>query len=177
MMGKDSKDLGIQKGGLIKVSKKEVEIDVVNENNVDLLDNTKKIFRKSNRQPILTKKEKKELGIGRDCGRAEYKYARISSRKVKIVIDLIKNKKLDDAYAILQFTPKAASQILYKLLKSAEANAVNNNNLERDYLYVADAFANQGPTLRRIMPRAQGRAYRIKKRTSHITLILQEQND
>jgi len=130
--------------------------------------------RKSNKPALLTKKERKVLGIGKDEGRAVLRYARISSRKVKIVLDLIKNKGIDEAYGILKFTPKAASEVLYKLLKSAEANAVNNNGLNYDNLYVAEAYATQGPTLKRIMPRAQGRAYRIQKRTSHITLVVKE---
>jgi large subunit ribosomal protein L22 len=130
--------------------------------------------RKSNKPALLTKKEKKALGIGKDEGRAILKYARISSRKVKIVLDLIKNKGLDEAYGILKFTPKAASELLYKLLKSAEANATNNNSLNRDSLYIAEVNATQGPTLKRIMPRAQGRANRIRKRTSHIILVLKE---
>ncbi len=131
---------------------------------------------KSKKLPILTKSERKTLGIGRDQGRAEFKYARISPRKVKIVLDLIKNKNIDEAYGILRYTPKAASEILFKLLRSAEANATNdpNKGLNRDELYVAEAFANQGPILKRIMPRAQGRANRIKKRTSHITLVVKE---
>lgn len=130
--------------------------------------------RKSNKPALLTKKERKVLGIGKDEGRAVLKYARISSRKVKIVMDLIKDKGLDEAYAILRFTPKAASEVLYKLLKSAEANAVNNNSLTYEDLFVAEAFATQGPTLKRIQPRAQGRAFKIQKRTSHITLVVKE---
>lgn len=132
--------------------------------------------RKYNKPALLTKKEKKALGIGKDEGKAILKYARISSRKVKIVLDLIKEKGIDEAYAILKFTPKAASDILYKLLKSAESNASNNNGLDRDNLFIAEAYATQGPTLKRIMPRAQGRANRIRKRTSHITLVLKEKN-
>ncbi len=130
--------------------------------------------RKSNKPALLTKKEKKVIGIGKDEGRAVLKYARISSRKVKIVLDLIKNKGIDEAYGILKHTPKAASEILLKLIKSAEANASNNNGLDRESLFVAEAFADQGPTLKRIMPRAQGRAARIHKRTSHITVVLKE---
>ncbi|NSW91190.1 MAG: 50S ribosomal protein L22 [Firmicutes bacterium] len=130
--------------------------------------------KKSKKPALLTKREKHSLGIGKDEGRAVLKFARISSRKVKIVIDLIKGKDLDEAYAILKYTPKAASGILFKLLKSAEANAVNNNELDRDNLYVADAYANQGPTLKRIRPRARGSANRIRKRTSHITIVLRE---
>lgn len=123
---------------------------------------------------LLSKKERKVLGIGKDEGRATLRYARISPRKVKIVTDLIKGKSIDEAYGILRYTPKAASDLLLKLLKSAESNAVNNNGLDRDELYVAEVYADQGPTLKRIMPRAQGRAYRIRKRTSHITIVLKE---
>lgn len=135
-------------------------------------------YNKTNRQykkpALLTKKERKVLGIGKDEGKAVLKYARISSRKVKIVLDLIKDKGIDEAYGIVKYTPKAASELLLKLLKSAEANASNNNGLNRDDLYVSEAYASQGPTLKRIMPRAQGRANRIRKRTSHITLVLKE---
>lgn len=130
--------------------------------------------RKSKKPALLTKKEKKALGIGKDEGRALLRYARISSRKVKIVLDLIKGKGIDEAYGILKFTPKAAAEILYKILKSAEANASNNNSLNREELFVADAYASQGPTLKRMMPRAQGRGNRIRKRSSHITLVLKE---
>lgn len=130
--------------------------------------------RKSNKPALLTKKERKVLGVGKDEGRASLNYARISSRKVKIVLDLIRNKGIDEAYGILKFTPKSASEVLFKLLKSAEANAVNNNGLNHDVLFVAEAYAEQGPTLKRIMPRAQGRAFKIQKRTSHITLVLKE---
>ncbi len=106
--------------------------------------------------------------------RAKLSYARISSRKVKIVIDLIRNKSVGEALAILKFTPKAGAEIVEKLLNSAIANAQNNHNMDVDKLYVAEIFANQGPTLKRIMPRAQGRAFRIRKRTSHITVVLKE---
>lgn len=145
-------------------------------NKEQILETYNTVHRKSSKPALLTKKEKKVLGIGKDEGRAVLKYARISSRKVKIVIDLIKNKGIDEAYGILKLTPKAASSILLKLMKSAEANAVNNNNLNREALFVSDAFANQGPTLKRLMPRAQGRANRIRKRTSHITLVLKERD-
>ena len=90
-----------------------------------------KTHRKSNKPALLTKKEKRALGIGKDQGIATLKYARIAPRKVKIVLDLIRNKDIDEAYAILRYTPKAASEILFKLLESAEANAVNNNELEK----------------------------------------------
>jgi len=132
--------------------------------------------RRSKKPALLTKSERKKLGIGKDQGKAVVRYARISSRKVKIVLDLIKGKGIDEAYGILRYTPKASSDILYKLLKSAESNATNNNGLDRDNLYVAEAFANQGPTLKRIMPRAKGSADRIRKRTSHITLVVKERS-
>lgn len=106
--------------------------------------------------------------------RAKLSYARISSRKVKIVIDMIRNKTVGDAMGILKNTPKAASELLIKLLESAIANAVNNHNMNAENLYVAEIFANQGPTLKRVRPRAQGRAFRIRKRTSHITIVLKE---
>ena len=105
---------------------------------------------------------------------AKLSYARISSRKVKTVIDLIRNKNVGEALAILKLTPKAASELVEKLLKSAIANAENNHGMDVEKLYVAEIFANQGPTLKRVRPRAQGRAFRIRKRTSHITVVLKE---
>ncbi len=103
---------------------------------------------------------------------AKAKYIRISARKVKIVIDLIRGKKVTEAVAILKATPKAASPVVEKLLNSAIANAENNQGLMRDDLIVAEVFADQGATLRRFRPRAQGRASHIRKRSSHITIIL-----
>ena len=106
--------------------------------------------------------------------KAHLKYARISPRKVKIVCDLIRGKDAKTAAAILMHTPKAASELLIKLLGSAVANAENNHNMNADNLYVSQVFACPGPTLKRIRPRAQGRAYRIRKRTSHITIAVSE---
>lgn len=103
---------------------------------------------------------------------AKVKFVRISSSKVRIVIDLIRGKKVDEAVAVLKNTPAAASPIVEKLLNSAIANAENNKGMLRDDLIVAECFADQGPTLKRFRPRAQGRASRIRKRTSHITIIL-----
>ncbi|MBR1884716.1 MAG: 50S ribosomal protein L22 [Clostridia bacterium] len=100
--------------------------------------------------------------------------ARISSRKVKIVIDTIRGKKAEEALAILKYTNKAAAPIVYKLVKSAMANAVNNHNMDASRLVISEIYANQGTTMKRIMPRAQGRAYQIRKRTSHITVVLKE---
>mgnify|MGYP000874292428 CR=1 FL=1 len=102
------------------------------------------------------------------------RYIRLSPRKVKIVIDLIRGKKVNDAAAILQFTPKAASEPVLKLLNSAIANGENNQDLSRDTMYVAEVYANQGPTLKRFRPRAHGRASSIRKRSSHITIILDQ---
>lgn len=103
------------------------------------------------------------------------KYIRISSRKVRIVIDLIRGKQVDEALAILRFTPKAASPAVEKVLLSAIANAENNPPyLNRDNLFVAEVYANRGPTLKRFMPRAKGSASPILKRSSHITVILDQ---
>ncbi len=106
--------------------------------------------------------------------RAVLRYARISPRKVKIVNDLIRNKPVDEAMGILYNTPKAASELLIKLLGSAVANAENNFGMSGDKLYISEIYANEGPTLKRIRPRAQGRAFRIMKRTSHITIVVKE---
>jgi len=106
--------------------------------------------------------------------RAELRFARISPRKVKIVCDLIRGKDTKSAAAILMQTPKAASELLVKVLKSAVANAENNHNMDPDNLYIAETYATPGPILKRGMPRAHGRMYRINKRTSHITLVVKE---
>ncbi|MBQ4337874.1 MAG: 50S ribosomal protein L22 [Clostridia bacterium] len=105
---------------------------------------------------------------------AKATYVRIAPRKVQIVLDIIRNQPADKALAILKYTPKAACEPLIKLLKSAMANAENNFNMEPSRLYVAECSVSQGPTLKRIRPRAQGRAARINKKTSHITLVLKE---
>ena len=105
---------------------------------------------------------------------ATLRYARISSRKVKIVADLIRGKNVDEALAIVKFTPKASSEIIEKLLKSAIANAENIHNMKHEDLYIAEIYANQGPTLKRIRPAAKGSAVRIRKRTSHITIVLRD---
>ena len=105
---------------------------------------------------------------------AHVKHVRISPRKVKIVIDLIRGKSVAQANAILMGTPKAASELLLKLLKSAASNAENNHQMDPEKLYVSQVFACPGPIIKRMMPRAQGRAYRINKRTSHITIAVAE---
>ena len=108
--------------------------------------------------------------------KATLRYARISSRKVKIVADLIRGKKVDEALAIVKFTPKASSEIIEKLLKSAIANAENNHGMNRGNLIVSEIYANQGPILKRIRPAAKGSAVRIRKRTCHITIVVKEEN-
>ena len=106
--------------------------------------------------------------------RAKATFVRITPRKVKIVLDLIRNKPVDEAQAIVKFTPKSACEPVGKLLASAIANAENNFNMDKSNLYVAEAMVCPGPIMKRIRPRAQGRAYRIEKRSSHITLVLKE---
>ena len=109
--------------------------------------------------------------------KAHLKYVRIAPRKVKIVLDLIRGKDTDTAMAILKNTPKAASPYLIKLLKSAIANAEHNFNMDASNLYVSECFVCPGPTLKRVMPRAHGRAFSILKRTSHVTLAVKEKNE
>ena len=104
--------------------------------------------------------------------RATAKFVRISPFKVRVVLNIIRGKSVVEALAILENTPKAASEVLIKLVNSAIANGENNQNLAKSDMYVAEAFANEGPTLKRIQPVSKGRAYRINKRTSHITVIL-----
>ena len=105
---------------------------------------------------------------------AKISYARVSVTKASFVLDAIRGKDVNSALALLQYNNRYASSVIYKLLASAVANAENNNGLKRDNLYVAECFANKGPTMKRIHPRAKGRAYRIEKRTSHITVVLDE---
>ena len=106
--------------------------------------------------------------------KANLKYLRISPRKVQIVLDLIRGKDVASATAILMQTPKAASEPVLKLLKSAAANAENNHQMDPEKLYVSNTFATPGPIIKRIRPRAKGSAYRILKRTSHITVAVAE---
>ena len=106
--------------------------------------------------------------------RANLNHLRISPRKVGVVCDLIRGKSVAQAIAIMENTPKAACEPLVKLVKSAAANAENNHQMDPEKLYVAEAFANGGPIIKRIRPRAQGRAFRINKRTSHVTIVVKE---
>lgn len=109
--------------------------------------------------------------------RAVARYVRISPRKARQVVDLIRGKGAKEALAILRYTPKRASAIVEKVLRSAMANAENNYDMDVDNLYVARAYVDQGPTMKRVQPRARGMAYRIRKRSSHITVILEEKEE
>ena len=105
---------------------------------------------------------------------AKLSYARVSVQKACFVLDAIRGKDVQSALALLEYNPRYASSIIKKLLESAIANAENNNGMNRDNLYVAECFANKGPTMKRVRPRAQGRAYRLEKRMSNITVVLDE---
>lgn len=105
---------------------------------------------------------------------AKLSYARVSVQKACFVLDAIRGKNLEEALGIVSYNPRYASTLVKKLLESAAANAENNNNMNRDNLYVAECYAGAAPTMKRIHPRAQGRAYRILKRNSHITVVLDE---
>ena len=105
---------------------------------------------------------------------AKLSYARVSVQKACYVLDAIRGKDVQTALGIVTYNPRYASELIAKLLKSAIANAENNNGMSVENLYVEECYANQAPTMKRIKPRAQGRAYRILKRTSHITVVLNE---
>ena len=105
---------------------------------------------------------------------AKLSYARVSVQKACFVLDAIRGKDVQSALALLEYNPRYASSVIKKLLESAVANAENNNGMNTANLYVAECFVTAGPTLKRIRPRAQGRAFHIMKRTSHITLVLKE---
>ena len=105
---------------------------------------------------------------------ATLSYARVSVQKACFVLDAIRGKDLQTALGIVTYNPRYASSLIKKLLESAVANAENNNGMSAENLYVEECYANQGPTMKRVRPRAQGRAYRIEKRMSHITVVLNE---
>ena len=106
--------------------------------------------------------------------RAQAKYVRIAPRKVQIICDMIRGKEAAYAQALMEHTPKAGCEHVIKVLKSAVANAENNFEMDPEKLYVAATFATPGPIIKRFMPRARGRAYRINKRTSHVTVVVKE---
>ena len=105
---------------------------------------------------------------------AKLSYARISVQKACFVLDAIRGKNVTAALGILEYNPRYASRVIKKILESAIANAENNNGMNVENLYIAECFANKGPTMKRVRPRAQGRAYRIEKRMSNITVVLDE---
>ncbi len=105
---------------------------------------------------------------------AKLSYARVSTQKACFVLDAIRGKDVETALGILAYNPRYASTLIEKILKSAIANAENNNGMDVSKLYIQECYANNAPTMKRIKPRAQGRAYRILKRTSHITVVLNE---
>jgi len=106
--------------------------------------------------------------------KAVARYVRVSPRKARLLVDLIRGKSIADAQAILKFSPRAAAEIVEKVLNSAVANAEKNLHLKADTLFVGATFVDEGPTLKRIQPRAMGRAFRINKRTSHITVVVKQ---
>ncbi len=105
---------------------------------------------------------------------AKLSYARVSVQKACFVLDAIRGKDVQTALAILEYNPRYASGVVKKLLQSAIANAENNNGMNTENLYIAECYANKAPSMKRVRPRAQGRAYRIEKQTSHITVVLDE---
>lgn len=109
--------------------------------------------------------------------RAIARHIRIAPRKVRIVIDLIRGKSVAEAQAILRFVPKRASEVVLKVLNAAVANATHNFELDEDLLFVSEAYVDQGPTLKRWRPRARGQGFPIKKRTSHITIVVREREE
>ena len=130
---------------------------------------------KTTEKPVVKAEKKVEVKANEELiAKATVKYERMSSRKVAIVANLIRGKNVDEAMAILRFTQKAGAEVLTKLLKSAIANAENTKNMTHSKLYVAEIYSNQGPTLKRIRPAAKGSAVRIRKRTSHTTIVLKE---
>lgn len=140
----------------------------------EIIEAQKQVKPRSKKSPQLTKKERKVLGIGKDEGRAYLKHVRIAPSKVNLVASMVRGKDLREALAILQYTPKAAAPVLHKLIKSAEANAVNNNELNADELYVADIQVGPAPTMKRWLPRGKGSASPILKRSSRISVVLRE---
>lgn len=109
--------------------------------------------------------------------KATAKYVRISPFKVRQALDVVRGRDAEEATSLLQFSPRSAAKVVKKVLDSAIANAEKNEHMAREHLYVAQAFADEGPTLKRFRPRAMGRATRIRKRSSHITVVLQEKED
>lgn len=147
----------------------------------ELLDNREELIqqykaeqKKSAKKPILTKKERKILGIGKDEGKVEVKHIRISPFKVSQVCDTVRGKDVREAKAILAYTNRGAAPVVLKALESAEANAVNNNSLNPDALYVSEIYVSPGPVLKRWRAGGKGSANRINKRTCHLNVVVRE---
>jgi large subunit ribosomal protein L22 len=121
--------------------------------------------------------ENKVRRLGSEAALAQARYVRMTPMKLRRVVDVIRGMKADQAMATLRFAPQAASEPVGKVLASAVANAENNKQLDRDTLWVSEAYVDEGPTLKRFRPRAQGRAYRINKRTSHITVVVESRTN
>ncbi|OUM87985.1 MAG: 50S ribosomal protein L22 [Bacillus thermozeamaize] len=126
---------------------------------------------------MAEKVEEKVEKEGVSEARAIARYVRIAPRKVRLVVDLIRGKHVAEALAILRHTPKAASPVVEKVLNSAVANAAHNYNMNPNNLYISKIYVDEGPTLKRYRPRAMGRASRINKRTSHITVVVSEKKE
>lgn len=109
--------------------------------------------------------------------RAIAKFIRVSPRKARMVVDLVRGKKLEEALAILRYTPNKAADVVTKVVKSAAANAEHNYEMDKDDLVISQIFVDQGPTLKRVMPRAMGRADIIKRKTSHITVVVSDKKE
>jgi large subunit ribosomal protein L22 len=109
--------------------------------------------------------------------KATARYVRVSPRKARLAIDLVRGKSVPDAEAILRFTPRGAAEVVAKVVHSAAANAEKNLKIKPETLFVSEAYVNEGPTLKRIRPRAMGRAFRINKRTSHITVVVKQREE
>lgn len=109
--------------------------------------------------------------------RAVVRYVRIAPRKVRAVVDLIRGKDVAEALSILRFTPRGAAEVVRKAVRSAMANAEHNHEMDKGALYIAEAFVDQGPTLKRFHPRARGQAFRINKKTSHVTVVVRERKE
>jgi large subunit ribosomal protein L22 len=123
--------------------------------------------------PVATKRRTKIVAEPLPGARAQARYSHMGPRKARRVIDLVRGMKATDALDVLRFDEHAASEDVYKVLASAIANAEHNEHLDRDSLWISEAFVDEGPTLKRFRPRAQGRAYRVRKRTSHITVAVE----
>ncbi|MCE5203520.1 MAG: 50S ribosomal protein L22 [Coriobacteriales bacterium] len=109
--------------------------------------------------------------------RAVARYVRVSPRKARLVVDLVRGKSVPEAEAILKFSERSAAEVVGKVVHSAAANAEKNLKVKPETLYISEAFVNEGPTLKRIRPRAMGRAFRINKRTSHITVVVKQREE